>query len=59
MVDTLVDMKKKNRKAISKYGTECPSADMFCEPGLLPLRVFVRSYMTKSDNLVASKYRDE
>ena len=59
MVDTLVEMKKKNCKAISKYGIECPSSDMFCEPGLLPLRVFVRSFMTKSDNLVASKYPEE
>ena len=56
MVDTIVDLRKQNRKSIYSSPIEFPSFDVGLNPSIQTLRAFVRSYMTKSDNFVKSKY---
>ena len=59
MVDTLVELKKKNHSEVYKRDIACPNLDSWCKSSRRPLRVFVRSFMSKSDNLVKSKYPEE
>ena len=59
MVDVIVELKQKNQSRIYKHDIACPSLDRGCRESILPLRIFVRSYMTKSNNLVQSKYPEE
>ena len=56
MLDLILVLKKENRKVMSRYPIEKPSYDTFFNPSIQRLRAFVRSFMTKSDNLVNSKY---
>ena len=59
MVDVLVTLKQKNHSEIYKRDIACPNLDSWCKSSRIPLRVFVRSFMSKSDNLVKSKYPEE
>ena len=59
MVDTLVELKKKNHSEVYKSDIACPNLDFQCKSSRRPLREFVRRFMSKSDNLVKSKYPDK
>ena len=59
MVDVLVTLTKKNHSEIYKSDIACPNLDFQCKSSRRPLREFVRSFMSKSDNLVKSKYPDK
>ena len=59
MVELIVELKKKNHSEIYKRDIACPNLDAWCKPSRIPLRRFVRKNMSKSDNLVKSKYPEK
>ena len=59
MLDLILGLKKTTHKHMTNYPIELPSYDTFFNQSIQRLRAFVRSFMTKSDNLVNSRYPDK
>ena len=60
MVDTLVDLKKINRKEIHSHHIDWYTHDMMIKESIRPVRVFERRRMTKNPRkLVDSKYPEK